>query len=649
MKVPIKWLADYVSLPKDITKLTDSLTLAGHMLDKKEFYKGQAVIDLELRGNRADCYSILGIAREVAALTNKKIKQPPIVKKIKEVKELEQVQLRVQTPLVQRVVMIEIKDVVIEKSPDWLANKLEAYGIEPINNIVDLTNFVTVETGQPMHAFDLDLVGEKIEIRLAKKDESLLTFQDTVIYLTTDDLVWVNNDNVLSVAGAIGGKKHSVNKNTKNILLEAASYNQANIRRSVHRHNLFTDAGIRHEKNLDPNLVDMAVYRFLYLLAQNKWGRIEKKIVDYYPKPIKPWKLSLDYEKVKRVAGLNLTNTKIKSTLTALNFETKKTDRKKLTVLVPTYRTDVTQEEDLIEEVVRIIGYDKIPLNVLSKQIPANITPNYIKQELDLKESLTGLGFDEVISLSFVNEKSLKRNVAYEKNKVELVTVQNAPSPDAKVMRMTLLPNLMEFTQKVKNERGEYSQFFEIGKVYFREQGQYTEKRRLGLTFWAKDASYQHFKGILESFFAKIGLENVEFDIALDHPILKDAYTLTTGKQTIGYGGKTKGVFYVEIDLDSVLSKTKQPQATMWPKYPPQIEDITFSLPEKTLLGKVIKQMEVTPQVQKVKLVDQYKNYYSFRIWYQDNKKTLDNKEVKQIRTKIINSLQNKFGAAVKN
>jgi len=247
MKIPINWLNSLVEIPKDIKKLTRDLTMVGHMLDKIEVKNGQTILDLELRGNRADCYSILGIAREVSAIYGTKLKKIP-VEEITKTNKLKDFSLDIQTSLVKRVGMIKIKNVKIVKSPSWLSEKLVSYGIESKNNIVDLTNLVMVETGEPMHAFDLDKIGNSLEIRLAKDGEKITTFQDTTLTLTKDDLVWAKKNNILSVAGSIGEKYNSVSDTTKNILLEAANYDRANIRKTVYRHNLLTDAGIRHEK-----------------------------------------------------------------------------------------------------------------------------------------------------------------------------------------------------------------------------------------------------------------------------------------------------------------------------------------------------------------------------------------------------------------
>lgn len=647
MKVPLNWLRDYVKIP-DQVGLTDKLTMAGHMLDKIEIKNKHTIIDLELRGNRADCYSILGIAREVAALFNTPVKYPSI-KEVKAKKELTEVKLNIKTPLVKRVMMTTIKNVKLSPSPKWLKEKLEEYGVESINNIVDLTNFVMIETGEPMHAFDLDKIGKELQIRLAKDGEQMTTFQDKNITLTKEDLVWVSGKTVLSIAGAIGEKHHSISDDTKNILLEAANYDRANIRRSIHRHNLFTDAGIRHEKDLDPNLVNFAVQRFIQLIEENKWGVVSKTVSDYYPEKVTPWKVSLNYEFINSLSGIEIKSEKIKKILKSLNFEIVKEAKDGLELLVPTYRTDVRLEEDVIEEVLRIYGYDQIPAQVLSLEIPEDITPKFITQELNIKNTLVSVGLDEVISSTFVREDLHNINKSVKKSQSDKVKIINRPSPDIEELRASLLPNLFDVSQKVRNERGEEVRFFEVGKVYEKKNKEYVEGRKLGIISWSKqDSDFYTFKGILDTVLEKLGLYDIEFDNETGLNNIGNQYKIKIGKNIIGYGGIYKDNHYVEIDLDSILEKTNKPKVNLWPKHPPQIQDLTFEIPEQTKIGEVITTIKGTQNVAQVELTDVFKNAYTFRIWYQHPQKTLDSHEVERLRSKIVADLNKNFGINIK-
>ena len=639
MKIPINWLNSLVELPKDIKKLTNDLTMVGHMLDKIEVKNGQTILDLELRGNRADCYSVLGIAREVSTIYGTKLKNIP-VEEITKTNKLKDFSLDIQTSLVKRVGMIKIENVKIVKSPSWLSEKLVSYGIESKNNIVDLTNLVMVETGEPMHAFDLDKIGNCLKIRLAKDGEKITTFQDTTLTLTTDDLVWAKKDCILSVAGSIGEKYNSVSDTTKNILLEAANYDRANIRRTVYKHKLLTDAGIRHEKDLDPNMVDFAFSRFLYFIKKYNWGEFKPEIYDYYPKKIVPWKLNLDFEYLKRFSGLDIEINQIKSILTKLNFKIIKLNKDKLTVEIPTYRTDVTLEEDLIEEVVRIYGYDNIPSKTLSLEIPNKITPDYILQEEYLRQTAVSLGFDENISLPFIKEK-------YKENNVSIV---NPPSPDTKYLRSSLFFNLYDTANKIINERGNLVQLFEIGKIYSKEKNIYKEERRVGFIYWSKENNkFIDFKSLVVSFFEAIGFNNIEFINEIISFKFTNSYLLKLSNKQIGFGGKHGSIYYTEIDLDSILGKNDKYKVSLWPSYPPQIEDMTLQIPEKTYVGEVIQSIKsINNLITKIELSNIFENNFTFNIEYQHPDKTLTDSEVKEIRNKILTKLKEKFGISIK-
>jgi len=548
---------------------------------------------------------------------------------------------------VRRVMMVKIGDVKISASPKWLKDKLEKYGIASVNNVVDLTNFVMVETGQPMHAFDSDMIGSNLSIRLAKKGEKMTTFQDKELILTGDDLVWANKNSVLSVAGAIGGKKHSISEKSKNILLEAASYDQANIRRTTHKHNLLTDAGTRHEKKLDPNLVEEGIRRFLYLFNKEGWGKVQSDIFNYYPNPVKAKIFKLDLGFLNDLAGFQIDGKDVLDVFTRLGFEIVVNNRQFIEVLSPSIRTDIESQEDLIEEVLRIIGYDKIPNSTLSLSIPDDVTPFYIKREQLLKNIFSSLGFDEIISLPFVSREAQKINNTL----TELsnpVTVINRPSPEIEELRMTLLPNLLNAAQKIINERGEYIRLFEIGKIYYQKEKDYIEKRTAGIVYWNKEnQGYQKFKGILDSLFSLLKMYDVEYRNS-DISYLTNSYQIKYENQVIGCGGEMNGIYFVELYLDSLPDNSHQISIKLWPKNPPQIEDMTIKIPPGTEVGNVMRIIKsVDEQVDEIDLKDRFKDSYTFRISYQNTHKTLNDGEVAKIRSSISRALKKKLGITI--
>lgn len=645
MKIPISWLKDYVGLPKTTKELTDGLTLAGHMLDKISHIDGETVIDLELRGNRADCYSIFGIAKEVRAIFDTKLKFPDVINLTK----LEPRHIKTDSNLVKRAATIEIKNVKIIPSPSWLKGRLKLCGIDSVNNIVDLTNYVMLEIGEPMHAFDLDKVGTDLEIRLAKNGEGITTFSGSNLILSAGDLVWAKGNKILSVAGAIGEKFNSVSNGTKNILLEAACYDRANIRKTVYRHNLLTEAGIRHEKDLDPNLVETAFARYLYLIKENNWGDFTPEIHDYYPKKVTPKTLKLNIDYLTQIGGLAINSNDAKSIFERLGFRIITANKKTIELAIPTDRTDVCLEADLIEEILRIYGYDKIPSSTLALEIPKNITPNFITQEGNLREMATSTGFDEIISLPFVTEKYFRFNIHPENLGHKIVSLVNPTSPDINYMRVSLLPNLLENTQKAINERGELVELFELGKVYSKLKNNYLEERKIGLIYWDGDLSFTKFKSLLETFFNKAGIQYPTYENSIKNIPLTNPYNIILKKKVIGYGGQIDNIYFAEIDLEKIINTTVGYKVTLWPKYPPQIEDHTFTLPRKTKVGDLVYTIySISKTVNRVELKDVFENAYTFRICYQDPKKTLTDSEVEKIRNKIIVSVKSKFGAVIK-
>lgn len=634
MKVPLKWLSDYVNLPKDRQLLTSKLTMAGHMLDKTEIINGDVVIDLELRGNRADCYSIYGIAREVSALFGHKLTPPQSDIKIKQT-NFADVKLHIKSKYVKRVMMTTIGNLKIQKSPKWLTDKLSQYGMEPINNIVDLTNFVMIETGQPMHAFDLQKIDKELVIRLAKDKEKIKTFLDNEIELTNDDLVWADENEILSIAGALGSKKHSISANTKTILLEAANYDRANVRRTIHKHNIFTEAGIRHEKELDPNLVELGIKRFLYLVSKHKWGSITTKVFDYYPTPPKQTNIILEMEYLQSLSGMQIGLNTVQEILTKLNFKVLSKNNKEITLKVPTYRTDIEQQEDVIEEILRINGYDQIPSKRLSLEIPENTTPKLTLFRSELKDKLVALGFDEIISLPFVDEINVQINSRFAKP----IKIINRPSPNIEFLRTNMLTNLYFSAQKVINERGQQVRMFEAGKVYWQTKDTYAEKQKVGILNWKQDnRDYRIFKGYIDALLIQLGMAN--YETRQNHTkLLNNSYQLLYKNDIIGFGGEYKDCFYAEFDLDLLLKNSSEFKAALWPKYPPQIEDMTIEIPSGTKIGQIATLINKTDHISSTQLIDIYKNRYTFRIYYQHPDKTLSDKEVEKIRVQIIKKL----------
>ncbi len=398
-------------------------------------------------------------------------------------------------------------------------------------------------------------------------------------------------------------------------------------------------------------MVEIAIGRFLYIVRKYGWGEFKPEMYDYYPNKVNPWKVNLDFKYLKGLGGVDIPKKEVEKILLGLNFEILKQSKDALETLVPTYRTDVTCQEDLIEEILRIYGYDKIPPHTLSLEIPKNVTPQFIKQEETSRNAAVSCGFDEVISFSFVKENYSEYNMHPDTFDLKPVSIVNPPSPDTKYLRQTLLPNLLGNCQRIINEMGEEVSLFEIGKIYTKSKDKYSESRKIGFIFWQKnDSNFKVFKGKLDAFCNQSQIDLPEYINDIKNMPLSYSYNLLLDKKVIGFGGKIENIFYAEIDLDEILGKERKYISKLWPKYPPQIEDITLSFPEKTKIGDVIQTIKSVNQlINKVELTVIYKDNYTFRIWYQDPARTLTDKEVEKIRNNILQVIKAKYGGYLKN
>ena len=600
MNVPLKWLAEYVKLPKDLKVLTDRLTSVGHMLDKTFVKDGETVIDLELRGNRADMFGLIGVAREVAVVTNTSLKLPPTstLPKVDKNTSLVNVQPSAKD-LVYRYTAVKLA-VKVGPSPEWLVKRLASYGITSINNVVDITNYVMVETGEPLHAFDYHRIkGGQLILRRAKKSEKFSTIaQGQVLTLSEEDLVITDQTGPQALT-MIGGYNSRVTSETTHIILEGAVYNQANSRRTARRLKVSTDSGTRHEKNLDPNQVPLALSRAIYLLHQLAEGKVESLTSDYYPNPVKPKMLNFENGEVGRLTGLSLPLTSITHILNKLEFATKKTGSKTLAVTVPTFRTDIEASADMVEEVIRIHGYDLIPATPIADATPVPDTYQSFSTTERLRDIATHLGLDEVVTLTMVNQGEIK--------------LVNPPDPDLSYLRNNIYPSLVNYAHRLLNLRQSQVAIFEIGKVFSQEGNKYSEHLRLGLAMAGKDIIIHNLTGVLQKAAALLGVENLPVKV-----------------------GQVARVFWAEIDVDSLM-QTLPPLANPYSiisQYPPIIEDVnvTYTGNYQELITKIKK---LSNLITNIELVDKYENKLTLRITYHSNSQQLSSSNVAPIRNKL--------------
>lgn len=502
MLVPIKWVNNYIKVKHNDKQFGEIMTDLEFMLDSPiKNTKWGTVFDLEVRQNRPDVLSIIGVAREYAAFTSAPVKYPQQAKsvKFKKPKDLIKVETNAKK-VVKRFAAIEILNVKVKESPKFIKDSLNAYGIEPINNLVDITNYVMLEYGIPMHAFDLDKL-PKLEakplltLRMAKANESFATWQGTKANLDKSDLVVTDGKNrLVSIGGITGEAQSGISNTTENILLEAANYDHAYIRRSALKHNIHTDSSSRHSKILPSDMVQTALLRALFLVQKYAGGKVRES-EDYYGQKqvINSFTFDLQGE-VNRLGGTNLTTNKCTKLLKQLGFTVQKISKDKVKVTPPVWRTDINYDEDIVEEVLRLWGYENIPTQQINEAPPKNITDKKLILESKLREIMLTLGLSEQITEPLVLFENLP-------NQIEL---SNPLNRQKNALRTSIKPNLEQVAKVYKKSGIEDCKIFEVGKIYFENDGKYSEVNVLQ-TFYS-NTSFEKVKADLLQVFNKLGV-----------------------------------------------------------------------------------------------------------------------------------------------
>jgi len=689
MKVSYNWLKEYIkNLPKP-EKMVDLLTM--HSFETKiiEKIKNDYLLDVDVLPNRAhDCLSHIGIARECGALLNSKIKIPK--NKLVEEKNLKSsdfIEVDVQDKKdCPRYMARIIKDIKVGPSPKWLKDKLEILGQKPINNIVDVANYVMLETGQPLHVFDLEKIeGKKIIVRKAKRGEKITTLDNEFCELDDNILVIADSKDPLALAGTKGGKKAEISDKTKSIVLESANFSIQAIRKTVKKTNIVTEASIRFEHGLDPNLTKGAINRVAELIKEISSGKVAKGMVDNYPNKFLPRKLKINLEKIENFAGIKISKQDVIKHLKALDFSIDNS----LKVTIPTFRQDINIEEDLIEEVIRLIGYNNIPVKHPLGLLGAVRQDTILSVSNKVKTIFEGLGFTEVYNFSFVGEDDLKKLKVNQKGYLEL---ENPLSLDLKYLRKDLLINLLK---NIKNNfkksfgKGEEIKIFELEKVY-REKNQSKtnsfgaeeEKMLAGLIVAQSEKingeKFYELKGVIDTVFNKLGITDHWYDDFQATPEWSDKVfwqaeataEIKIGDEEIGFLGEMNPKILSELNIKGAMVgfnlsfakilKLAQDELIYQPlsSYPAAIRDLAILVNRG---DKVIDVLNLINQIggdliRDVDLFDMYegeeipknKKNLAFRITYQSNERTLKDEEIDRIQKRIIKEAEKKRGWQVR-
>lgn len=641
-------------------------------VDAKEYLGlNDVYVDYELTANRSDLLSMIGMAYEVGAIYDKKVKLP--VNTVNEIsdKASHYVEIENKTNNCKAYMARIVKDIVIKESPEFIKSRLMSCGIRPINNVVDISNYVMLEYGQPLHFFDLDKVGNKVIIRQAESEEKITTLDGVERKLKDTDIVICNKEKPIALAGVMGGLDSEVTEDTKNILIESAIFNPFNIRYTS-KEILRSEASIRFEKGVDPKRTKEALNRAAYLLNMYASGKILSGIVGFNDKDLDDKEIEVSVKKINDVLGMEISTSEIKDIFNRLGFNCKENNGI-FNVYVPSRRLDISIKEDLIEEVGRIHGYDnmkgKLPILPIKmgKPLPKN---KYIK---DIKNRLYSLGLNEVITYSLINKDDIE---LFSDKSFEYIKVASPLTEDRSIMRYSIIPSLLKVADYNISRNIKDLCIFETSKIYYIEDD-YKECNKLAILMignyiyntWGNKLAIDFYtiKGVLENLLDYLGLLK-RYKLSTDnlpksyHPGVS-ASILIDGN-VVGYIGKphpsvyNKDVYVCELDLDKLFDiQIKSIKYKEVPKYPSVIKDMAFVLSDDINVGDVIATIykKGGRVVSNVEVFDVFNNFeknkksVAFKITFLDIDKTLTEEEVLKSFNTIIESVEKEYKAKLRN
>ncbi|HET9856524.1 MAG TPA: phenylalanine--tRNA ligase subunit beta [Chthoniobacterales bacterium] len=626
-----------------------------------DLFPSDTILDVEITPNRGDLLSHFGLAREIAALTGKKLKSTPRDGKIPNKKTGVTISATRECPFFSA---RRIDNVQVGPSPQWLRAKIESVGIRSINNIVDISNFVMLELGQPTHAFDADKLKGGINVRLARDGEKFLALDGKTYALKRDMCVVADQERAVGIGGVMGGEETGVIESTKNVLLEAAYFLSASIRRTARELNLPSDASYRFERGVDPEMVLRASDRATELIQEIAAGAPAKEINTAGKILANPADVSLTYEKCDRVIGVAIKPKQLDEILSG--FGLKKTSAAKITKWkIPSYRRDLQRDVDLIEEVVRAYGAEKIPGTDRSRFTPKSEADRAHDLESAWRSRLAAVGLDEVRTSKLLP----RERFAFSESAIEL---RNPLSEDAVALRPSILVGLLAVLDRNIRAGAERVAIFEIGRTFIPPSGK--EERHLGVLIWGNSAGAPDWRSQtnrrLDLFDLKGALENVVPKLSLrpgNFPDLALPVDIYSGDRMIGFGGQLSSakssapgsVFVAELHADLLLKPDELSRKFRdIEKFPAVTRDIAMILPEETSHEKILRAIEnpKEPLLESVELFDLFagenvgsaRKSLAYRLTYRDRSRTLTSEEVSAVHAKIRERLRHDLGAELR-
>ena len=658
-------------------------------------YLGESILDIEVTPNRPDCLSILGVAHEVAALINGTVKEP--VNHYNEGKDdIDSfIDIKIENPeKCNRYMATLITNITIAQSPSWLQEFLIKSDVRPINNLVDITNFVMLEYGQPLHAFDFDKInGNQILVRSANSKERFTTLDNQERILDSSMLVIADSQSPIALGGIMGGTKCEVDENTKSVILESANFNQTVIRKTSSKLKLRTEASYRFERGLRPELTEPALLRATSLISEICEGNVAKGIIDINFKEMISQPISLTSKHISKVLGVNIDFLKVESILRSLGFiiKDKSIDEQKneyvISIEAPYWRSDISIPEDLVEEVARIIGYDNIPTKMMSSPIPSGTKYNMYNFKEDLRDLLVSFGMNETISYNLTNLEILRKS-GFSDEDIPAFKVLNPMSIEQEYFRPSLrasilntLANNRRFVEK------EGVKIFEIGKVFWSHEDEkinfmpnekeflvgalHGKKNKDSWNVVKEELDFFDVKGIIEELFFKLGL-NLEF-VPSAHSMFDNELSanIICNSEIIGivgevnyliksnYGLQSAPLLFFEIDLDKLIASRKfqSKKYTPFNIYPGAYRDISLIVDKDIQVIDIKNLILENSLVSESSLIDLYfgegipvdKKSVMFSLVFESSKGTLTSNQIERSLNQIVKRLERKFGAYMRS
>lgn len=636
------------------------------------------IIDFEITPNRPDCLSIEGLGRETAVSLGKEFKNPRKdidELKVEDKKEIEGLRVDIEAPdLCYRYIARAAKNVKIGPSPEWMVRRLKACGVRSINNIVDITNYVMLEMGQPMHAFDINSIeGKHITVRRAKKGEKITTLDEQERNLDENDLVISDEKKAVTIAGVMGGLNSEIEKDTETVVFESAVFNGGNIRKTAKKVGLRTESSSRFEKGLSAENALRAVNRAVQLVEIIGAGEVVDGKIDVYPTKQKMNEIKLDVDRINHLLGTNITKQEMIDILEKLKIHVKDD-----VAIAPYFRMDLEFVADLAEEVVRFYGYDKLETTLIQADTTLGIRNKEQKIEKKIKEVLVNSGLSEIYTYGFVSDKDLEKSNISEELKEDAIIVQNPLSDEYRLMRPTTIPSMMQILAINANKKNQEAKLFDISRNYKNNQNQVEngevplQENILTIGMYGKDVDFYTLKGILENILEAIGVNRYD----VEEETKNESYhpgrcaNIKVGIDTIATLGEVhpevldnygieKRAYLLEANITKLVKYARNNKKYVEvPKFPAVERDIAMIVDEEIQVGQIEKIITKKGKklLESLQLFDIYRNEkigenkksVAYSLIFRDKNKTLSDEEINKTMESIIEELEKVLGAELR-